>query len=357
MVLAEAGTGVGKTLGYLAPATVWAGKNKGSVWVSTYTRALQRQIDQEMDRLFEEPGSKNRSVVVRKGRENYLCLLNLQEAGQAGGLSDRDRIGLVITARWAERSRSGDMVGGRLPGLADRPVRHQGHHRPGPTSAANASIPAARTTASAGSRKNIRNARNARLGYRQPCSGAHSGWPGPGKRLCRSTSFSTKATTCSTPPIPSSAPRSRAWKPPSCAAGLLGPEVDRRGRGRGLRVRMEEVVTLDPRLPDLLKEVEQGAYTLPGPGWYQRLRDGTPDGAGRVLPQLCGASRSTPAPTSPATPFPSNAPRAHPSPACWPPRREFQDALGRLLKPVQDLRACLIDVLEQPTGQGRRRPG
>src|SRR5690606_28188021 len=32
VVLAEAGTGTGKTLGYLAPATVWAEKNGGAVW-------------------------------------------------------------------------------------------------------------------------------------------------------------------------------------------------------------------------------------------------------------------------------------------------------------------------------------
>ncbi|MCG8621000.1 MAG: ATP-dependent DNA helicase, partial [Proteobacteria bacterium] len=35
MVLAEAGTGTGKTLGYLAPATVWAETNEASVWIST----------------------------------------------------------------------------------------------------------------------------------------------------------------------------------------------------------------------------------------------------------------------------------------------------------------------------------
>ncbi|MGY8996230.1 MAG: ATP-dependent DNA helicase, partial [Alphaproteobacteria bacterium] len=51
-VIAEAGTGVGKTLGYIAPASVWAEKNQGSVWISTYTRNLQRQVDQELDRLY-----------------------------------------------------------------------------------------------------------------------------------------------------------------------------------------------------------------------------------------------------------------------------------------------------------------
>ena len=55
MVLAEAGTGTGKTLGYLAPASVWAEKNKGAVWISTFTRHLQRQIDSELERLIPDP--------------------------------------------------------------------------------------------------------------------------------------------------------------------------------------------------------------------------------------------------------------------------------------------------------------
>ena len=38
-----AGTGTGKTLGYLAPSTVWAETNKAPVWVSTYTRSLQHR--------------------------------------------------------------------------------------------------------------------------------------------------------------------------------------------------------------------------------------------------------------------------------------------------------------------------
>ena len=50
LVLAEAGTGIGKTLGYIAPASIWAEKNGGTVWLSTYTKNLQRQLDQELDR-------------------------------------------------------------------------------------------------------------------------------------------------------------------------------------------------------------------------------------------------------------------------------------------------------------------
>src|SRR5450432_2033974 len=79
-VLAEAGTGVGKTLGYIAPASLWAERNDGTVWISTYTRNLQHQIAGELDRLYPDPAVKSRKVVLRKGRENYLCLLNFEEA-------------------------------------------------------------------------------------------------------------------------------------------------------------------------------------------------------------------------------------------------------------------------------------
>jgi ATP-dependent DNA helicase DinG len=47
IALVEAGTGTGKTLGYLAPASIWAEKNGPGLWISTYTRNLQRQILQE----------------------------------------------------------------------------------------------------------------------------------------------------------------------------------------------------------------------------------------------------------------------------------------------------------------------
>ena len=120
VVLAEAGTGVGKTLGYLAPATVWAEKNGGPVWTSTYTRNLQHQIDRELDRLIPDPAEKQRRVVIRKGRENYFCLLNFEEA--VAGLSARphDAVALGLMARWAAASRDGDMAGGDFPAwLAD----------------------------------------------------------------------------------------------------------------------------------------------------------------------------------------------------------------------------------------------
>ncbi len=116
VVLAEAGTGVGKTLGYIAPASLWAEKNDGAVWVSTFTRNLQHQITGELDRLYPEPAVKDRRVVLRKGRENYLCLLNFEEAVAGLPMRPYDAAPLGIMARWVAATRDGDMVGGDLPG-------------------------------------------------------------------------------------------------------------------------------------------------------------------------------------------------------------------------------------------------
>jgi ATP-dependent DNA helicase DinG len=121
MMLAEAGTGVGKTLAYLAPASLWAQANGPAVWVSTYTRALQKQIARESRAIFPDPAVHAVKAVIRKGRENYLCLLNLQETIQAAQLGNGDLIGLALATRWARVTVDGDMTGGdfpaHLPGL------------------------------------------------------------------------------------------------------------------------------------------------------------------------------------------------------------------------------------------------
>ncbi len=114
LVLAEAGTGTGKTIGYISPASLWAERNGGSVWLSTFTRHLQRQIDGELARLYPDPAERRRRVVLRKGRENYLCLLNYQE--QVGQPQGSGLIALGLVARWALATADGDVSGGDLPG-------------------------------------------------------------------------------------------------------------------------------------------------------------------------------------------------------------------------------------------------
>ncbi|MFK7865936.1 MAG: ATP-dependent DNA helicase [Alphaproteobacteria bacterium] len=115
LVLAEAGTGVGKTLGYIAPASLWAERNGGAVWISTFTRNLQQQIYKECDRLFPNPAEKAKRVIVRKGRENYLCLLNYADEVSSLGLFKQDSIGMGLIARWIAHTVNGDMTGSDFP--------------------------------------------------------------------------------------------------------------------------------------------------------------------------------------------------------------------------------------------------
>jgi hypothetical protein len=125
LMLAEAGTGIGKTLGYLAPASLWSEKAGGPVWISTYTKALQRQLTAETARIYGSEAAARGRVVIRKGRENYLCLLNLEDALQ-GGFAGRAAILAHLVARWAGYSRDGDMVGGDLPGWLPTLFRRNG---------------------------------------------------------------------------------------------------------------------------------------------------------------------------------------------------------------------------------------
>ena len=116
MALIEAGTGIGKTLGYLAPASLWAEKNGPGLWLSTYTRNLQRQIVQELARLYPDPAERDEKAVVRKGRENYLCLLNYEEAAKRNALAPGQRlVALGLIARWVRRDIDGDMSGAGFP--------------------------------------------------------------------------------------------------------------------------------------------------------------------------------------------------------------------------------------------------
>src|SRR5215475_6466309 len=103
IALVEAGTGTGKTLGYLAPASLWAERNGPGLWISTYTRNLQRQILQEAAKLYPDRGTREEHVVLRKGRENYLCLLNFEDAVKRNAMQSGQRVvALALIARWLE---------------------------------------------------------------------------------------------------------------------------------------------------------------------------------------------------------------------------------------------------------------
>ncbi|HEX5069863.1 MAG TPA: ATP-dependent DNA helicase [Vicinamibacterales bacterium] len=104
-LIAEAGTGTGKTLAYLLPA-VLAGKR---VLISTGTRTLQDQIFyKDVPALSAALGTPIKAAYM-KGRTNYLCLHRfgrLQEAEAA--LEDGDRGWLRTIAEWAAETATGD---------------------------------------------------------------------------------------------------------------------------------------------------------------------------------------------------------------------------------------------------------
>ncbi len=123
IVLAEAGTGTGKTLGYLAPVSIWAEKNGPSVWVSTFTRNLQRQILQESQKLTRRAG-RPLTTVLRKGRENYLCLLNFEAAVKHSTMGGGQRaIALALLSRWVAATGDGDISGEGFPAFLGPELR------------------------------------------------------------------------------------------------------------------------------------------------------------------------------------------------------------------------------------------
>ncbi|MEB0140246.1 MULTISPECIES: ATP-dependent DNA helicase [unclassified Undibacterium] len=104
-LLAEAGTGTGKTYAYLAPALLWGGK----VIVSTGTKNLQDQLFSRdiptVKRVLQAPVS----VALLKGRSNYLCHYHLERTLQNGRLSSREDIGyLRDISRFMKTTSSGD---------------------------------------------------------------------------------------------------------------------------------------------------------------------------------------------------------------------------------------------------------
>jgi DNA polymerase-3 subunit epsilon/ATP-dependent DNA helicase DinG len=107
-LMIEAGTGVGKTLAYLLPASIWATQNARPVIISTYTLNLQDQLLKKDLPLVREALGIDVQAAVLKGRSNYLCLRLWDELKRRG---PRDRTEAHIFAKlsvWLEDGGSGD---------------------------------------------------------------------------------------------------------------------------------------------------------------------------------------------------------------------------------------------------------
>ena len=277
LALTQAGTGIGKTLGYLSPASLWARASGGTVWVSTFTKNLQRQLRSESRRAWPARRPDGTPpVVVRKGRENYLCLLNLEDALQ-GGFQGRPAILAQLVARWAAFTRDGDMIGGDLPGWLGTLFRKRAiaaltdqrgeciyagcpHYRKcfierASRDSAQADLVIANHALVMvnAARSRDPNQRPTRLIFDE---GHHV--------------FEAADSTFAATPSGQEAIELRRW--------LLGPERKNRGRRRGLSARLADIASYDDAGGEAIEAACEASAALPGEGWLQRLAEGEPSG-------------------------------------------------------------------------------
>jgi predicted DnaQ family exonuclease/DinG family helicase len=110
-LVAEAGTGTGKSLAYCLPAALFAVKNDCRILVSTHTRNLQDQlVAHDLPVVKKLAGDAFRFSVL-KGRANYLCQQRFRRllAGELGDFSYRERMGMLPLIRWAQETATGDI--------------------------------------------------------------------------------------------------------------------------------------------------------------------------------------------------------------------------------------------------------
>jgi len=286
IALVEAGTGIGKTLGYLAPASLWAEKNGPGLWISTYTRNLQRQIVQEIARLYPDPVERDEKAVMRKGRENYLCLLNFEEAMKRAAFAPGPRtIVLALIARWISATPDGDISGVGFPAfLASQMSMREITDRRG--ECIYGACPHYRVCFI---EKIVRRAKLAPIvvaNHALVIANAAQDWLGPdqttdttGERHVRyvfdeghhlfdaaDSGFAAAVSGMEMADL-------RRW--------IRGPEARARSRSRGLEDRLKDLVEDNEEAEKALSEAVSAAGVLAGEGWQNRL--GAPHGPGEVF--------------------------------------------------------------------------
>ncbi|HET7086602.1 MAG TPA: ATP-dependent DNA helicase [Rhizomicrobium sp.] len=350
VALVEAGTGTGKTLGYLAPASLWAEKNGPGLWISTYTRNLQRQIVQEIAHLWPDPVERAEKAVVRKGRENYLCLLNFEEAAKRTALTPGQRtVVLALIARWISSPTDGDLSGIGFPAFlaAYLPLSTITDRR---GECIYAACPHYRLCFI---ERAIRRARHASIviaNHALVIAQSSSDWLGEdetsdtppekeeGRRLrfvfdeghhlfdAADSGFSAMLSGREMAEL-------RRW--------IRGPEGRARTRMRGLEERLKDLIADDEAAQEALQEAVQAAGALAGEGWTQRL-GGNPRGPGEVF--LAAAYSHVRARSSDADAFYSLEAEPHPM---GEELLESVRGLSRGLKRIADPLAVLARLLRK----------
>ena len=105
VLIAEAGTGTGKTFAYLVPALIAGGR----VIVSTGTKTLQDQLFHRDLPLVRDTLGLPASIALLKGRANYVCLHHVEESAAEGTFASREEAkDIHAIARFAGRTATGD---------------------------------------------------------------------------------------------------------------------------------------------------------------------------------------------------------------------------------------------------------
>jgi ATP-dependent DNA helicase DinG len=110
-LLAEAPTGVGKSLAYLLPATWWASQNRERVIISTQTKSLQSQLFyKDLPQIQEAMGYDFKATLL-KGKSNYICLYKYYEllAEAESTFEKKDREALAALSLWVRKTKTGDI--------------------------------------------------------------------------------------------------------------------------------------------------------------------------------------------------------------------------------------------------------
>jgi len=105
LLVAEAGTGTGKTFAYLIPALL-SGKK---ILVSTATKNLQQQLVSKDLPKLKKICQRHPKIRLLKGRENYLCQARLELAPLLDTLTPKEKTSLAQIQVWAEKTKTGDL--------------------------------------------------------------------------------------------------------------------------------------------------------------------------------------------------------------------------------------------------------
>lgn len=352
IILAEAATGTGKTLGYLAPASLWSEKNGAPVWVSTYTKNLQRQIAKELDRLYPIAAEKERHIAIRKGRENYLCLLNLEDAAAAAAttFTPQHAVAAGIMARWAAATKDGDLSGSDFPGWLTGLLGYAGTI--GLADRRGECIYSAcdhyRKCFSEHSTRKAKDAQivianHALVMIQSAMAGATDTLPSryifdEGHHLfdAADSAFAAHLTAQETRDL-------RRW--------ILGNEGGKASRTRGLKRRAEDLCAGNPENEKMLQTILDAATQLPAQNWSRRFKNADPQGPAEeflyaVMNQINARTQNDDTPYSIETPV-------HPVEMELQIKAlKFREILTQIHTPMEGLAASFLKLLQGDTLDG-----